>query len=114
MSNVHDFNRQDVDAIHAFMSLAFYNGYEDDVNDIKKSLYEAFKIDPKEIYGTVSRPKHWSKGSNYKIDEFGGIFWSWLVLQYGDYGTSPRFGWIYAENARRLYTIISEIQESDE
>ena len=103
----YDFTRQDVDAINSFLLLATYNGHENDVRDIITALYKAFKIDADEIYKSVRRPD-WRD----KTDEFGGIFWSWLVLQYGDYGTSPRFGWIYAENARKLYTIMSELIES--
>jgi hypothetical protein len=114
MEYVYDFTKQDVEAIHSFLSLAFYNGYEEDVADIRKVLYKAFSFDVDDKYKTVLRPEHWSKKINHKIDDFGGIFWSWLVLQYGDYGTSPRFGWIYAENSRRLYTIISGLLESEE
>lgn len=29
-------------------------------------------------------------------------FWEWLVLMYGDYGTSPRMGWIIPENVKPL------------
>lgn len=114
MDYIHDFTKQDVEAIGSFLSLAFYNGYEEDVSDIRKSLYKAFAFDPEDKFKTVSRPENWSKCHNRKVDEFGGIFWSWLVLRYGDYGTSPRFGWIYGENARRLYTIISERLEDNE
>lgn len=110
----YDFTRQDVNAIQSFLSLAFYNGYEEDITDIKKSLYKAFNFDVDDKYKNVSRPEHWKREIGHKVDDFGGIFWSWLVLQYGDYGTSPRFGWIYAENARRLYTIISELLEDNE
>ena len=45
---------------------------------------------------------------NMFVDEFGGIFWSWLVLRYGDYGTSPRYGWIYKEDAKKLFMIQME------
>ena len=108
MRSVYDFTEQDKRAIDSFLSLAFYNGYEEDVEDIKKSLYKAFEFDAEDKYKTVSRPDWKKKCGRDKIEEFGGIFWSWLVLQYGDYGTSPRFGWIYAETARRLYNIMNE------
>lgn len=114
MGNSYDFTKQDVYAIDSFLSLAFYNGYEEDVRDIRQSLYKAFSFDPDDKWKTVSRPNWKERCGRDKIEEFGGIFWSWLVLQYGDYGTSPRFGWIYAENARRLYNIISESLENDQ
>lgn len=103
----YDFTRQDVDAIGSFLSLAWYNGYEESVKDIMKVLNTAFKFDVDNKYKAIFRPEQWG----YETDNFGAIFWSWLVLQYGDYGTSPRFGWLYPENSRRLYTIMSELLE---
>lgn len=106
-----NFTEQDINAIRSFMSLAFYNGYEQDIEDIMKVLKPATKFKKSDGYQSISRPKHW--GSK-KIDEFGGIFWSWLVLQYGDYGTSPRFGWIYEENSKRIFEIMQGIRNEDE
>ena len=101
----------DKQAIHSFLSLAFYNGYEDDVKDILKALKTAFYSDDK--YKSIMRPD-WKKYKNYKVDEFGGIFWSWLVIQYGDYGTSPRFGWLYRQEAREIADFIEESLQDNE
>lgn len=91
-------------SIYNFVRLAYYNGYLEAVNDI----YEQLK-NPKE-YGQVERPRQWRKKENYGIDEFCGIFWSWLVLTFGDYGTSPRFGWIDKENVQYLIEVFEDIK----
>ena len=101
----------DKQAIHSFLSLACYNGYEDDVQDILKALEVAFRCDDK--YKAVMRPD-WKRYKDSKIDEFGGIFWSWLVIQYGDYGTSPRFGWLYPREAREIANFIKESLQDNE
>ena len=113
MADVNEFTEQDKDAIESFISLAFYNGWEQDIKDICEVLSIAKTIDIKNGYEPISRPDWSKKCGRNKIDEFGGIFWSWLVLQYGDYGTSPRFGWIYVENARKILEIIEEIYEEE-
>lgn len=116
MSDVHDFTQEDINAIDSFLSIAFYNGYEEDVNDIVECLKESLKNDLtfENSYKSISRPDWQSKYGRSKVDEFGGIFWSWLVLQYGDYGTSPRYGWIYMYNARKILEIIQELQQEDQ
>ena len=102
----------DRQAIHSFLSLACYNGYEEDIQDILKALKTAFRCDDK--YKAISRPDWEKKYGDYKIDEFGGIFWSWLVIQYGDYGTSPRFGWLYPREAREIADFIEETLQNNE
>lgn len=109
-----EFTDRDKYAIGSFLSLAFYNDYEKDVKDIIEVLKVANKLIGEENkYKAISRPRHWSKETNSKIDDFGGIFWSWLVLQYGDYGTSPRFGWLYPEAARIVLKTIQDIYEEE-
>lgn len=104
MDNNYKFTQVDVCAINSFLSLACYNGYEEDVADIMDKLHETF--DSTEQFDIAIRPDWKVKCGRDKVDEFGGIFWSWLVLQYGEYGTSPRYGWIYKENAKKLYNIM--------
>ena len=111
MSN--NFTEYDENAIDSFLSLAFYNGWEQDIKDICEALRVSKSIKTNAKYEPISRPDWKSKCGRDKIDEFGGIFWSWLVLQYGDYGTSPRFGWIYAENAKKILDIIEELLQED-
>lgn len=111
MADINKFTQADVDSIDSFLSLACYNGREEDIQDILVALRPSFEMTGK--YDSVKRPDWKKKCGRDKVEEFGGIFWSWLVLQYGDYGASPRYGWIYAENARRIYNIIQKIYESE-
>lgn len=111
MENNNKFTQGDVDAINSFLSLACYNGYEEDVTDILNELHKMFESTDK--FDSAKRPDWKVKCGRDKVDEFGGIFWSWLVLRYGDYGTSPRYGWIYKEDAKKLYDIIQAIYDTD-
>lgn len=92
MEENYEFTEQDKDAIESFLSLAFYNGWEQDIEDICEALRVSKTIEPRNCYEPISRPDWKAKCGRDKTNEFGGIFWSWLVLQYGDYGTSPRYG----------------------
>lgn len=89
-------------AIINFMWIAHYNGYLEEVNDI----YEALK-NPTHC---IQRPDKWREKDNYGVDEFEGVFWSWLVMMFGDYGTSPRFGWIENKNAEYLISVFDEFK----
>lgn len=111
MGNNNKFEQGDVDAIDSFLSLACYNGYEEDVTDIMNELHKMFESTDK--FDSARRPDWKIKCGRDKVNEFGGIFWSWLVLQYGDYGTSPRYGWIYKEDAKNLYDIMQAIYDTD-
>lgn len=111
MTDKYKFTQADVNAINNFLSLACYNGWEDDVKNIMRSLKQSYKLENE--LGSVQRPAWKKKCGKDKIEEFGGIFWSWLVLGYGEYGTSPRFGWIYRDNAQALYDIMDNLLRTD-
>ena len=82
MNYDYDFTETDVYVIESFILLADYNRYEQDILDIMEQLQEMFQS--KAEYDCATRP-HWTlKCGRDKVDEFGGIFWAWLVLQYGD------------------------------
>lgn len=114
-----DLVESDVNAIESFLNLAVYNGYIRDVFDILNALSESLEsyLKKKGVKErcrcgiSVSRPHNWTGN---KVDEFGGIFWSWLVLQYGEFGTSPRYGWIYYTEALQIYEIIKKFLEEEE
>lgn len=44
----------------------------------------------------------------------GNIIYGTLVCLYGDYGTSPRVGWLYDEDKKIVDEIIEEINEEIE
>lgn len=83
-------NEKEKNSIEAWVSLIWYNGSMSWITDIINSLNNAGN-------GSADFPSTW------EWEENGGcLFWEWLVLMYGDYGTSPRMGWIIPENVKPL------------
>ena len=72
MTDKYKFTQADVNAIDNFLSLACYNGWEDDVKDIMRSLKQSYKLENE--LGSVQRPVWKKKCGKDKIEEFGGIF----------------------------------------
>lgn len=62
-----------------------YNGYDQQVKDIYEYLKQETVVAffPHDL-GILSN----------NVDSPDRILWSTLVVEFGDYGTSPRFGWI--------------------
>lgn len=48
------------------------------------------------------------KEENFNDSQFE-IFWMMLVLQFGDYGTSPRSGWLEMDNKNEIIKFIDDI-----
>ena len=71
--------------INSLLWVLWYNGYEQQIKDI----YEYIKQE--EV--TASYPHDLGILSD-DADSPDRILWSVLVMEYGNYGTSPRFGWI--------------------
>ena len=74
--------------INSLLWVLWYNGYEEAI---------------KKLYEYISKYDHNIPQVPYPHDEDilskdhdapDRILWSVLVMEYGDYGTSPRFGWI--------------------
>lgn len=78
------------ETLQALLDVGWYNGYEENIKQI------------------ITYIKNCSKKSTHNIlfpeflreidcDDYIRVFWSVLVVLYGDYGTSPRFGWLDSE-----------------
>ena len=76
--------------VESFIDLAYYNGLEDECKKLYKYIRDYDKGEE-----TIPIPD-WLKG--YECNHFMRVFWSILVIEYGDYGTSPRYGWLDSEN----------------
>lgn len=74
-----------------FLTLMDYNGLWCYLLEIK----DALKNTQDKKYGHVIFPE--CLGND--CDHIANVFWAVLVLMYGNYGTSPRFGWIEDANA---------------
>lgn len=70
--------------------LAHYNGYE----EIVKSLIQYIRDNLNEQ--TITPPQDLRYGD--EKETIKAIFWFLLVCMYGEYGISPRFGWIEKGN----------------
>ena len=64
----------------------WYNGYEDDLDEIIEYLKKK-----KNSNSSIFRPDMIKSDGSTPLLE---LFWMILVMQYGEYGTSPRSGWI--------------------
>lgn len=88
----------------------WYNGIYDFLFKIKDEIEKNVGIDEAGQYtlsGYEDRHEH--------IDEQEEIFWMILVLLFGDYGVSPRRGWLYIKNKveilKFLDAILQDIKE---
>lgn len=74
------------DWLDGFLTVLWYNGHEDEIKRIFEYVdkYEEFQIPyPDFLSEDCDSPER--------------LLWSFLVYMFGDYGTSPRFGWLYKE-----------------
>ena len=83
-------------------SITWYNGIYEPLLQIKKivSNYEEDKF----IH--ILRPEE----DIFKDEQFE-IFWMMLVLLFGDYGTSPRSGWLEMDKKKETISFIDKITE---
>lgn len=78
----------------AFMWSLNYDGWEMHID----AMYE-YVNDPanRDVYGHVPFPREASRcvtRDDVNEDRPNSILWMCLVMMFGNYGTSPRFGWI--------------------
>ena len=113
--------------LESLLDVLWYNGYMEHI----QGIYRYIKSYPKyefniEFPGCVSEYRHeinirlsaeqsfnfgFGKNDGFLSDDPDKpdrILWSVLSEMYGDYGTSPRFGWIYARNRD---TILEQFEE---
>lgn len=95
-------------------TIVWYNGYKDEIVEWIQKGDEEF---PKgeDGYHTVHAP--FSDREDYDDEMYGQVqaIWMMLVREYGDYGTSPRFGWITDWNACKalLERVVKQIDENE-
>lgn len=92
--------------IQAMADMVFYNGYE----DVLKNISDYIKYYNREEYYSFAYPNEILK--TYSVDEFPNIVWGLMVLMFGDYGTSPRFGWIDIENKDKALVFLNSINQA--
>lgn len=83
--------------------ITWYNGIYEPLLKLKEiiSIYDEDKF----IH--VLRPEE----DIFKDEQFE-IFWMMLVLQFGDYGTSPRYGWLEMDKKDKIINFIDKITKT--
>lgn len=87
---------------NAFVTMFYYN-YD-------KALIDDLLSIVKERYGTDNNRVSISDVDDFWMDNDGAQFvWGMLVLMFGDYGASPRIGWIYISD--ELINFLEDMQK---
>lgn len=93
--------------LEALGTIVWYNGWYDTLQEIKLYIQTELKKNMNEpSYYGIAKPKFLR---NIDSDLFPCIVWSILVLQCGEYGTSPRTGWIEKGRAEEAIKIIDAL-----
>lgn len=88
-----------------YWAAAWYNGQGDDFDIVIRYL-KTQRSNPNHKK-TISKPQFIkSDGSTPELE----LFWMILVEMYGDYGTSPRSGWMYVDELDECLNHLSEIR----
>lgn len=91
------------ETLQALLDVGYYNGCEDDIKQITSYIKDCVKNS--EDTTQILFPDFLRK---YDCNDYIRVFWSVLVLLYGDYGTSPRFGWLNIEKENHIAEEIEE------
>ena len=82
-----------MNSIYSLLCVLYYNGHDD---DIKKIYNYILNYQLEASWNNISYPDNLLSEDPDAPDR---ILWSVLVYEFGDYGTSPRFGWIEDKEA---------------
>ena len=80
----------------SLLDVGWYNGLEEDIKQISSYIREKSMITDSAMIQFPSFLKE------YDCNHYLRVLWSVLVMEYGDYGTSPRFGWLESESVKNL------------
>jgi len=101
--------------IDGILTICFYNGYEEFIIDLiefleNKDLHEEESI---VLFEDFANGKYkWNYDNPTYENSAIHVIQMLLVNEYGEYGTSPRFGWLIKENYQRLLNDLKhEIEE---
>lgn len=68
------------------LTVLWYNGFEEEIEELLRHISSS--MDSPDY---CLRPESWYHAS---YNSPMGLLWSCLVLEFGDFGSSPRYGWI--------------------
>ena len=82
--------------LESLLWVGYYNGWL----PFMKNLFRYLKTYTlQNVFDNIPYPEDLMGEKEYSCDLFPRVFWSTLVMEYGEYGTSPRYGWITERNA---------------
>lgn len=94
------------DTLETLGTIVWYNGWYDMLQKIKTHIQQEVETNKSKQYYNIGKPDFLIK---IDCDLFPNTIWSILVLQCGDYGTSPRTGWIEIKKAKDAIEIIDAL-----
>ena len=86
-----------------YRSVAWYNGYEEEFDKLLYYLKNQQNNTNNDTY-SIRRPDFITTEN-----EIMELYWMQLVQTFGDYGTSPRSGWIYRDKLDDCINHITEV-----
>lgn len=87
-------------------TIVWYNDLYDTLQKIKTYIQQEVEVNKNKQYYNIRKPDFLMK---LDCDLFPCIVWSILVLQCGNYGTSPRTGWIEIKRVKDAIKIIDAL-----
>ena len=93
--------------IDALDSVTWYNGLAEIIQEWKKDEYF-------DNYEGYSLSWNWETFHKYDKETQAQlqIIWMMCVCMFGEYGTSPRSGWVLTENREAFHQFIDDITET--
>lgn len=90
-------------------SITWYNGIYEPLLRLKKDLLDSNDNGIYMKWNDKLEPKY-----EYFSDNQFEIFWMMLVLMFGDYGTSPRSGWLCLDKKEKIIEFIDKITKTSQ
>ena len=90
-------------------SITWYNGLYEPLLRLKKDLLDSNDNGNYMKWNDKLEPKY-----EYFSDNQFEIFWMMLVLMFGDYGTSPRSGWLCLDKKEKIIEFIDKITKTSQ
>ena len=90
--------------VKALNDICYYNGHSDELKLIIRHI--------KSIHDNSIIPMP-DEIRNNDCDTYVNVIWQILVIMFGDYGTSPRYGWIDFDNKDDAVELLKKLVEVD-
>ena len=93
----------DNELLEAIQYVCFYNGHAE-------KLYELIEYIENNNENCINFPEHILTDD---ADTFINVIWQFMVVMYGDYGSSPRWAWICLENKNKAINFLKKVVDDE-